>query len=155
METSIPTELFKLLATSYTYQAKVQRAHWNITGPYFYQLHQLFDRIYGEVHSTIDRIAENLRSLDIKIPVSLNNFAAVTMISEFDDELDSIGYVQALLTDAQIIQRACTSLDQLIDGGMEDEEEPAYDVDYTGVCNLVGELAELYGTFIYLLRSSL
>jgi starvation-inducible DNA-binding protein len=160
METSIPEALFRLLATSYVYQAKIQRAHWNITGPTFYQHHLLFDRIYNGVNGTIDRIAENLRSLDIKIPVSLSNFAAVSMVSEFDVELDPGMYVQLLLNDAQTIQRACTSIDVLINGltdsaPMYEEDSYLSTVDYTGVCNLVGELAELYGTFIYLLRSSI
>lgn len=41
-------------------QAQVKQAHWNVRGPAFIALHQLFDRIAGEVALAADDIAERI-----------------------------------------------------------------------------------------------
>ncbi len=38
-------------------------AHWNIEGPQFAALHELFARQYGELAALVDEIAERIRSL--------------------------------------------------------------------------------------------
>jgi starvation-inducible DNA-binding protein len=162
MNTAVIENLFKLLASSYVYQAKLQRAHWNVSGALFYQLHLLFERIYGEVNGTLDRIAEDTRSLDVKLPVSLANFAAVSVIPEFTEEQDPMSYVAALLSDAKAIMSLMEELQAAINyadqGDMSEgmEEDMAMEpCCYLGIANLVGDLTELYGSFVYLLRSAL
>jgi starvation-inducible DNA-binding protein len=44
-----------------TYQAK--QAHWNVKGPSFYGLHQLFDEVYATALSGVDLLAERVVQL--------------------------------------------------------------------------------------------
>ena len=46
------------LADSIDLQMQLKQAHWNVKGPHFIGLHQLFDQIAEEVESYVDMIAE-------------------------------------------------------------------------------------------------
>ena len=41
-------------------QTQLKQAHWNVKGPHFIGLHELFDKIAEEVESYVDVIAELL-----------------------------------------------------------------------------------------------
>jgi starvation-inducible DNA-binding protein len=42
---------------------QLKQAHWNIKGPHFVALHELFDSIHGVVSSKVDDLAERLTAL--------------------------------------------------------------------------------------------
>src|SRR5208282_1865721 len=44
-------------------QSQVKQAHWNVKGPNFIALHELFDKISDAVLDQIDEIAERITSL--------------------------------------------------------------------------------------------
>ena len=44
-------------------QAQLKQAHWNVKGPHFIGLHELFDKIAEEVESYVDMIAERIVQL--------------------------------------------------------------------------------------------
>ena len=44
-------------------QSQVKQAHWNVKGPNFIALHELFDKISDAVLEQIDEIAERITSL--------------------------------------------------------------------------------------------
>src|SRR5580692_563594 len=44
-------------------QAQVKQAHWNVKGPHFIALHELFDDVYGAVTEYVDLIAERIPQL--------------------------------------------------------------------------------------------
>ena len=46
------------LADAVDLQAQLKQAHWNVKGPHFIGLHELFDKIVEEVESYVDMIAE-------------------------------------------------------------------------------------------------
>jgi starvation-inducible DNA-binding protein len=46
------------LADSKDLQTQVKQAHWNVKGPSFIALHELFDKINDEVEDYVDEIAE-------------------------------------------------------------------------------------------------
>src|SRR6266446_3608269 len=56
------TELIALinqrLADIVDLQMQLKQAHWNVKGPHFIGLHELFDKIAEEVESYVDLIAE-------------------------------------------------------------------------------------------------
>ncbi len=70
-------------ASEYSFFLKAQNFHWNVEGPLFVQLHDLFGKIYEEVYDSIDTFAEELRALDTYTPASLQKFS---MLSAVDDE---------------------------------------------------------------------
>ena len=44
-------------------QMQLKQAHWNVKGPHFIGLHELFDKISEEVESYVDMIAERIVQL--------------------------------------------------------------------------------------------
>jgi starvation-inducible DNA-binding protein len=44
-------------------EAQMKQAHWNVKGKDFFQLHELFDKIHGEVEEFVDLIAERITTL--------------------------------------------------------------------------------------------
>ena len=51
------------LAEAIDLQSQVKQAHWNVKGPQFMALHELFDRISDILLTQIDDIAERVTSL--------------------------------------------------------------------------------------------
>jgi starvation-inducible DNA-binding protein len=51
------------LADAIDLQSQVKQAHWNVKGPNFIALHELFDKISDVVLEQIDDIAERITSL--------------------------------------------------------------------------------------------
>lgn len=74
--------LSKLLADSYTLYLKTHNYHWNVTGPLFNTLHQMFETQYTELAVAVDEIAERIRALGYFAPGSYKAFAARTSIEE-------------------------------------------------------------------------
>ena len=70
-------------ASEFSFYLKAHNYHWNVTGPLFPQLHELFGKIYEEVYGSIDDFAENIRKLDSFVPASHIKF---NMLSRIDDE---------------------------------------------------------------------
>ena len=56
-------QLNQLLADSMTLRDLYKKAHWQVTGPTFYQLHLLFDKHFGEQTELVDAIAERIQML--------------------------------------------------------------------------------------------
>ena len=55
--------LNQLLADTMTLRDLYKKAHWQVSGPTFYQLHLLFDKHYAEQAELIDTIAERVQIL--------------------------------------------------------------------------------------------
>jgi starvation-inducible DNA-binding protein len=52
----------RLADTSDLY-SQIKQAHWNVKGSDFFQLHQLFDQLAGEVNPFVDELAERATTL--------------------------------------------------------------------------------------------
>ncbi len=50
--------------------AQTHLAHWNVEGPYFPQLHALFEDQYNELWAALDVIAERIRQLGAPVDAS-------------------------------------------------------------------------------------
>jgi hypothetical protein len=44
-------------------EAQMKQAHWNVKGRDFQQLHELFDKVYGEVEDFVDILADRIATL--------------------------------------------------------------------------------------------
>ena len=74
--------LARLLADSYTLYLKTHYFHWNVTGPHFKSLHELFELEYMELALAVDTIAERIRALGHTAPGSYAEFSKLTSIKE-------------------------------------------------------------------------
>ena len=79
---SIVQALSKLLADTYVLYLKTHSFHWNVEGPMFQTLHQMFMEQYTEIWNAIDLIAERIRSLGEYAPGTYREYARLTRIKE-------------------------------------------------------------------------
>ena len=71
-----------LLADSYTLYLKTHNYHWNVEGPLFNTLHQMFENQYTELALAVDEIAERIRALGEPAPGSYGAYSKLTSIDE-------------------------------------------------------------------------
>ena len=76
--------LSSLLADSYTLYLMTHNFHWNVTGPMFNSLHQMFMVQYTEQWTALDLIAERIRALGFPAPATYRRFASLSSIEEVE-----------------------------------------------------------------------
>lgn len=74
--------LAKLLADTYTLYLTTHNFHWNVTGPMFNALHNMFMDQYTELWNAVDPIAERIRSLGHPAPGSYAQYAALSSLPD-------------------------------------------------------------------------
>ena len=74
--------LSRFLADSYTLYLKTHNFHWNVTGPMFNALHNMFEAQYTEQWNALDEIAERIRALGFNAPGSYGEFVTLSSIPE-------------------------------------------------------------------------
>lgn len=75
-------ELSRTLADTYTLYLMTHNFHWNVTGPMFSTLHQLFMTQYTETWQALDAIAERIRALGHYAPGTYAEYARLSSIRE-------------------------------------------------------------------------
>ena len=78
----IADALAHFLADSYTLYLKTHNFHWNVTGPMFNSLHQMFMDQYNEQWIALDETAERIRALGFNAPGSYAEFSKLSSITE-------------------------------------------------------------------------
>jgi starvation-inducible DNA-binding protein len=101
--TELAAAVTKILADGFVFYFKAHSFHWNVVGKDFPQLHGFFGGIYEAVFGNVDRLAEEIRSLDAMAPMSLGTLIKEASISENTGTLDGMGMVAALAADNQNI----------------------------------------------------
>src|ERR1044071_2543381 len=71
-----------VLADTFILYLKTHNFHWNVTGPMFHTLHQMFEEQYNELWLAVDAIAERMRSLGVIAPGSYREFTRLTYLQE-------------------------------------------------------------------------
>ena len=79
---AIADGLSHLLADTYTLYLTTHNFHWNVTGPQFNSLHQMFMGQYTEQWNALDIIAERIRALGHPAPGTFAEFAKLTSVKE-------------------------------------------------------------------------
>ncbi|WP_019959769.1 Dps family protein [Woodsholea maritima] len=86
----------QLLADTYALYFKTHAYHWNVTGPRFHDLHAMFEVQYTELWTATDDIAERIRALGFKAPISYTEMVKSASI-EVDTETPSADQMVANL----------------------------------------------------------
>ena len=79
---AIATGLSHLLADTYTLYLTTHNFHWNVTGPMFNTLHQMFMVQYTELWAAADPVAERIRSLGHFAPGSYAQFGKLASVPD-------------------------------------------------------------------------
>ena len=74
--------LSHLLADTYTLYLTTHNFHWNVTGPMFNSLHNMFMLQYTELWTAVDPVAERIRSLGHAAPGSYDQFGQLTSLPD-------------------------------------------------------------------------
>ncbi len=102
--------LSHLLADTYTLYLKTHNFHWNVTGPMFQTLHQLFMQFYTEQWTAVDLIAERIRSLGERAPGSYEEFAKLTSIKPIQGQPKAREMMIELVEGQETIARAARAM---------------------------------------------
>jgi starvation-inducible DNA-binding protein len=95
--------LTKLLADTYALYLKTHGYHWNVRGPNFASLHEMFSQQYTEMWEALDELAERIRALGEFAPQGYGAFANLTGIKDGDPERASQGMVEELMRDHETV----------------------------------------------------
>ncbi|HAY13001.1 MAG TPA: Dps family protein [Fimbriimonadaceae bacterium] len=82
MNATVYEALRKTLAESYVLLIKTHNYHWNVKGPQFVALHNLFELQYNELFLAVDELAERLRALGQHAPGTMAEFAALSQVKD-------------------------------------------------------------------------
>lgn len=88
-------------ASEFAFYLKAHYFHWNVEGPDFKQLHDLFGLIYEEVYGSIDTFAENIRKVGAYTPGSFSRFSALSGIEDETAVLPPEAMLTELLQDSE------------------------------------------------------
>jgi starvation-inducible DNA-binding protein len=85
------------LADTLDLKLQTKHAHWNVKGPQFQQLHELFDQIAARLEAASDTIAERVTALGGTANGTARQIAAASTLSEYDlQATDGTEHVKAL-----------------------------------------------------------
>lgn len=101
----IVSGLEKLLADSYMLYLKTLFFHWNVTGPMFQPLHDIFEGQYQELLLAVDDQAERIRALGYPAPGTFHQFSRLTSITEDTTVPDTDTMIKILVQDHETVIR--------------------------------------------------
>src|SRR6476661_4792368 len=85
------------LADAIDLQMQMKQAHWNVKGPSFIGLHELFDKVDEAVESYVDMIAERIVQLGGIAEGTVRVSAARSRLAEYPLEIaDGLAHVEAV-----------------------------------------------------------
>ncbi|MEI8295385.1 MAG: Dps family protein [Alphaproteobacteria bacterium] len=101
----VADDLSRLLADTFILALKTHNYHWNVTGPYFKVLHNLFEEVYTELIEAGDEIAERVRALGFYAPGSYHVFAQLAVVEEERNVPPAMDMVRQLVKDNELMVR--------------------------------------------------
>lgn len=85
------------LADTFDLYSQAKQAHWNVKGPQFFQLHELFDKLAEELQGYADLIAERATALGGLAKGTVRMSAANSHLPELELEVtESLAMVETL-----------------------------------------------------------
>jgi starvation-inducible DNA-binding protein len=95
--TELNALLNQRLASALDLQGQMKQAHWNVKGPSFIGLHELFDKVDEAVEDYVDKIAERIVQLGGIAEGTVRVAAARTRLAEYPlDIAEGMAHVEAV-----------------------------------------------------------
>jgi starvation-inducible DNA-binding protein len=138
--------LNKTLSNESILSIKTKKAHWDIVGPQFLTLHQLWDTHYEIVTTYVDEVAERVRMLGGVPIATAAGFLENTTLEEHPGEVASATKAVALLlADHEKIVRSLRTSVATLTGDLDD----------AGTADFLTGLLEGHEKMAWMLRSFL
>lgn len=141
---AVASGLAKLLADTYSLYIKTHNYHWNVVGPQFNSLHNMFETQYTELSTAVDEVAERIRALGHLAPGSYREFSELTDITDGDNRKSAEEMLEDLVTGQEVIVRTCRKLFPAAEAA---NDEPT--------CDLLTTRMQLHEKNAWMLRSIL
>lgn len=135
-------QLKVLLASTFSLYLKSHFFHWNVEGINFQQFHEFFKTLYEDIWSSVDDIAEKIRTLDAYSPGSLGRYLELSLIEDQLKIPDSNKMLSILLEDNMILKNqilVCISLCE--------------ELNQQGILNFLAQRVEIHDKYIWQLKS--
>jgi starvation-inducible DNA-binding protein len=136
--------LSALLADSYTLYLMTHNFHWNVTGPQFNTLHQMFMTQYSEQWTALDLIAERIRALGYPAPGTYKDFVKLASVKEVDGVPAATDMVRLLVSAQEATARTARKLFPVVEAA---NDQPTAD--------LLTQRLEVHEKTAWMLRSLL
>ncbi|GAA5234356.1 DNA starvation/stationary phase protection protein [Verticiella sediminum] len=117
--------LSKVLADTYTLYLMTHNFHWNVTGPMFNTLHNMFMEQYTELWNSLDVIAERIRALGHFAPGTYREYAKLSSISEPKDVPEALEMVRLLTKGNESVAKTARAAFGAADGA---NDQPTADL---------------------------
>jgi starvation-inducible DNA-binding protein len=116
--------LAQQLADTIDLYSHTKQAHWNVKGPHFIGLHELFDELAEGVEGFIDEVAERIIALGGRVHGTTRQTAEATRLKEYPDVSNGQDHVNALADSYAALgkstRKAIESTDKLEDADTAD-----------------------------------
>jgi starvation-inducible DNA-binding protein len=116
--------------------------HWNVVGPDFHQYHTLFGQQYEAMFDELDRISEHMRYLGIRVYGSLEDVKEASKIKDIMIQYSAEEMCSILMSDNQALIKV-----------FEDAFDIANKQNLQATANILADLMESHGKFVWMLRS--
>ena len=113
---------------AFTLYLKTHNFHWNVTGPMFNALHNMFEVQYTEQWNALDDVAERIRALGFNAPGSYAEFIRLSSIKEepgLTTAPDWREMVRQLVVGNEAV---CRSARKVLDVADDADDEPTEDL---------------------------
>jgi starvation-inducible DNA-binding protein len=117
--------LSELLADSYTLYLMTHNFHWNVTGPQFNSLHNMFMLQYTEQWNALDLIAERIRTLGHPAPGTYKTFIKLASIEEVDGVPTATEMIRNLMMNQEATARTARKLIPIVNAA---NDQPTADL---------------------------
>jgi starvation-inducible DNA-binding protein len=113
------------LADALDLAAQAKQAHWNVKGPNFIALHELFDKLHELVSGQVDMIAERITALGGTARGTLRTAARASTLAAYPEEItsgrDHLGALaERVAAFGATVRAAITATTKLDDAGTAD-----------------------------------
>lgn len=134
------------LSNSYLLQLKTKKYHWDVIGPQFRTLHEIFEEQYTALGESIDSIAERVRQLGGYPVATAKEFIELASVKEYPERVPSpTQMVSNLLEDHELVIR---SLREHVDQSSEEFGDEGTADFLTGLMEGHEEMAWMLRSFI-------
>ena len=85
------------LADALDLEAATKQAHWNVKGPNFIALHELFDKVHDGIEDHVDTLAERITALGGIARGTVQASARATSLAPYPEDLaEGVAHLEAL-----------------------------------------------------------
>lgn len=134
------------LCDEYVLTTKTRNYHWNVTGPEFGALHELFEKQYGELDEIVDEVAERVRAVGGWTLGTLSEFSRSARIQETPGRRpDAAAMVAELAADHESVVRRLRNDVETCQKKYRDE----------GTANFLAEVMARHEKMAWMLRAHL